>query len=292
MARIIGSIRPERIFGTNSSDSLLGLGGNDILTGSVGNDEMLGGNGFDTADYGRMGRAITLLTGGFINKGGLGVDRLTSVEQVIGAAGFANTIDGISGRTASLDVNLGANRLTVNNVPFLGTLTFSVVNFVNVRGTQNGDRIVGNSGNNFLDGQGGNDVLIGGGRGDRLVGGTGIDILNGAGAGSRGFLEVDILTGGLDQDGFILGDRAGSYYRAGGIRDYALITDFTPGDLIQLGAGEVYQTQRNASGFSVFVFRNGVADLIADVRTTTFVSLPSGPFRLASGQVFTGFIGA
>ncbi|WP_448597258.1 calcium-binding protein [Thermoleptolyngbya sp.] len=292
MARIIGSSRSERIWGTNSSDSLLGLGGNDVLTGSVGNDEMLGGDGFDTADYSRMGRAMTLLPGGLINKGGLGIDRLSNVEQVIGATGFANTIDGSSGRNASFDVNLGANRLTVNNVPFLGTLTFSMVNFVNVRGTQNGDRIVGNNGANLLDGQGGNDVLIGSGGSDRLVGGTGIDILNGAGAGSRGFLEVDILTGGLGQDGFILGDRAGSYYRAGGIRDYALITDFTPGDLIQLGAGETYQFQRNANGFGVFVFRNGVADLIADVRTTTFVSLPNGPFRLASGQVFTGFIGA
>lgn len=292
MARIIGSSRSERIFGTNSSDSLLGLGGNDILTGSIGNDEMLGGDGFDAADYSRMGRAMTLLPGGFINKGGLGVDRLNNVEQVIGATGFANTIDGISGRNASFDVNLGANRLTVNNVPFLGTLTFSVVNFFNVRGTQNSDRITGNNGTNFLDGQGGNDVLTGSGGSDRLVGGSGIDILNGAGAGSRGFLEVDILTGGLGQDGFILGDRAGSYYRAGGIRDYALITDFTPGDLIQLGAGEVYQTRRDSAGFDVFVLRNGGADLIADVRTTTFVPLPNGPFRLASGQTFAGFFGA
>jgi|GEM_PF-4325688 hypothetical protein len=36
----------------------------------------------------------------------------------------------------------------------------------------------------------------------------------------------------------------------------------------------------------------GVADLVADVRTTSSVPLPSGAFRLASGQVFGGFIGA
>ncbi|GAB4131636.1 MAG: hypothetical protein Fur0046_00730 [Cyanobacteria bacterium J069] len=292
MARVIGTNGSDRIFGSRFNDSLIGLNGNDILTGSVGNDEMLGGTGFDRVDYSRMGRAMTLLPGGFVSKSGLGVDRLNSVEQVVGAAGFANTIDGASGSTASFDVNLGANRLTVNNVPFLGTLTFSVVNFVNVRGTQTSDRIIGNNGANFLDGQGGNDVLIGGGGSDRLVGGNGVDILNGAGAGSRGFREVDILAGGTSQDGFILGDRAGSYYRAGGFTDYALITDFTQGDLIQLGAGEVYQTRRDSAGFDVFVLRNGGADLIADVRTTSFLPLPGGAFRLASGQVFAGFIGA
>jgi Ca2+-binding RTX toxin-like protein len=293
MAQVVGSNFSDRIFGTNASDSLFGLDGNDNLEGFAGDDLLAGGNGFDTADYSRLGRAVTLLPGGRVSKSGLGVDQFNSIERIVGAAGFANSIDGAGGSgRASFNVDLGANRLTVNNVPFLGTLNFTVQNFVNVRGTPSSDRIAGNNRANFLEGQGGNDTLTGSGGNDALVGGSGIDVLNGTDSFFRGFREVDRLAGGSGSDGFVLGDRSGSYYRFGGFSDYALIRDFSRGDLIQLGAGETYQTRRDSFGFDLFVFRGGVADLVADVRTTSSVPLPSGAFRLASGQVFGGFIGA
>lgn len=293
MALLVGTISSDRIFGTNDSDSLYGLGGNDLLEGFAGNDYMSGGEGFDTADYSRMGRALTLLPRGLVSKNGLGFDQLSSVEQVVGASGYNNAIDGSSGNgSTSFDINLGAERLAVNNVPGVGTLSLTVRNFVSVRGTQNSDVIVGSSKANYLDGQAGNDILIGSGGNDQLVGNAGIDILNGTSSSFRGFREIDQFNGGSGSDGFVLGDRLGSFYRSGGSTDYALIKDFSSSDRIQLGAGEVYQVRRDASGFDLFVIRNGVADLVADVRTTSAIRLPSGAFRLGSNQGFSVFIGA
>lgn len=292
MAVVVGNNLSNNVFGTNANDELYGLGGNDVLEGFAGNDFMDGGSGFDTANYSRIGRAITLLRGGFVSKGGLGVDRFLNVEQIIAPAGFANTIDGSAGGNTFFNINLGANSLVVNNVPGLGTLSFTVRNFVNARGTQNGDEIIGSNQANFIDGQGGNDLLIGSGGNDRVVGNSGVDIINGTSSTARGFREFDVLTGGTGNDGYILGDRAGSYYRAGGFSDFARITDFTVGDLIQLGAGETYQAIRDSFGFDVYVLRDGGADLIADVRTTSLIGIPSGAFSLGSNQEFGPFFGA
>jgi Ca2+-binding RTX toxin-like protein len=66
----------------------------------------------------------------------------------------------------------------VNNVPGLGTLTFTVSGFENVIGTAQNDSITGDNANNILSGGAGNDVL-GGSRGnDTLNGGAGIDTAN------------------------------------------------------------------------------------------------------------------
>ncbi|WP_179228311.1 calcium-binding protein [Leptolyngbya ohadii] len=294
MAVVVGTNNSEFVFGTNSNNELYGLGGNDTLRGFAGNDFMSGGAGFDTVDYSGLGRAVIILPGGVISKNGLGTDRLDfSVERIVGTAGQANTIDGAVGRGfASFNIDLSANRLTVNNLPGVGSVTFTVENFVNARGTVNRDTITGNSRANFIDGFSGDDVLTGSGGNDSLVGGAGIDILNGTSSAFRGNREIDLLRGDAGADGFVLGDRGGSYYRNGGVSDYAIISDFSSNDLIQLGAGDVYQAQRDGAGFDLFVVRNGVRDLVADVRTTSFIRLPSGTFRVASGQVAGNFLGA
>jgi Ca2+-binding RTX toxin-like protein len=293
MFEIIGSNFSDYLPGTNFDDDMYGFDGDDLIEGFAGNDFVNGGAGFDTMDYSRAGRAVTLLPGGRISKGNLGTDQVIGVERVVGARGFANLIDGASGSgQASFEIDLGANSLVVNDVPFLGTISFTVENFVNVRGTPSDDTIAGNRAANFLDGWSGDDFLIGRGGNDTLVGNAGVDVLIGTDSSARGFREVDRLTGGLNGDGFVLGDRSGSYYRAGGFADYAIITDFSSNDIIQLGAREVYQARRDATGFDLFVLRNGVFDLIADVRTTSSIRLPSGNFRLASNQTFGNFLGA
>ncbi|MBD1852948.1 calcium-binding protein [Cyanobacteria bacterium FACHB-502] len=292
MAIVYGTNNSDFISGNNSNNQLYGFGGNDTLRGFAGNDLLAGGTGFDTADYSNLGRAITVLPGGSVSKNGLGTDRLDSVERIVGAFGQANAIDGTGGRGfAWFNVNLGSNQLTVNGLPGIGSLSFTVQNFANVRGTVNADTITGNSAGNFIDGWGGNDTLIGSGGNDALVGNAGIDVLVGTDSLFRGNREIDSLTGGTDADGFVLGDRNGSYYRGGGFSDYALIRDFSSNDLIQLGKGEVYQAQRDSAGFDLYVVRNGVRDLVADVRTTSFVGLPAGTFSLASGQRFGNFLG-
>jgi Ca2+-binding RTX toxin-like protein len=107
----------------------------------------------------------------------LGTDTLRQVEIIKGASGKANTINGATATagTATLNVNLSTNSLQVNNIPVLGTLNFTVQNFVNVTGTTNGDTIRGNSLNNTLNGNSGNDLLEGGSGNDTLTGGSGAD---------------------------------------------------------------------------------------------------------------------
>ncbi|MEO1209687.1 MAG: calcium-binding protein [Cyanobacteria bacterium J06638_20] len=288
-----GAAGNDTLAGGLGSDRMFGGSNNDVMIGSSGNDFMSGGSGIDTADYSRLGRAMTLGRAGTVNKNGLGFDRLDGVERVIGAQGFANWISGQgdSGRT-SFAVNLAANRLTVNGIPGIGNFTFTAINFANVFGTRNNDNLIGNSGRNILNGANGNDTLIGSGGNDTLVGGAGVDILNGTNSRLRGNREVDRLIGGFNPDGFVLGDRRGSYYGSAGFGDFAQITDFGSTDLIQLGVGELYRATRDAAGFNLFVLRSGRFDFIADVRTNSAISLPSGNFSLASGQTFGNFVGA
>jgi Ca2+-binding RTX toxin-like protein len=70
---------------------------------------------------------------------------------------------------------------------------------------------------------------------DLLEGNDGADTLNGTSDSALGANEIDTLTGGLGADVFILGDASNAYYNtASGRGDYAIITDFSAGDIIQL----------------------------------------------------------
>jgi hypothetical protein len=88
------------------------------------------------------------------------------------------------------------------------------------------------------------DTLIGGSRADSLygdnfydslVGNNGADTLNGTSSTALGSNEIDTLTGGGGNDFFVLGDATNAYYNTGArASDYAVITDFSVGDKIQL----------------------------------------------------------
>lgn len=290
------------IFGTQNNDRLLGSVGNDIFVSSPGNDVIIGGSGFDTVDYSNFKQAISLFPRGGIGKGSFGTDQILNVERIIAPNVQGNTINASSGSGgASLNVDLSQNRLTVNNIPTIGSLNFQVVNFTNVLGTANRDQVIGNNFNNTIDGfagndslfgAGGNDLLIGSAGNDLVVGDAGNDILLGSNQFSRGKGELDVLVGGSNNDAFILGDRSGSYYGFVGNADYAQISDLSRGDVIQLGIGETYFARPDAAGFDLFVARGSVFDLVADVRSTFAASLPVGTFTLASGQSLGIFLGA
>ena len=98
-----------------------------------------------------------------------------------------NTIDTSSaGSPVSINVDLNTNTLNVNNIPVVGPLSRTVINFDNVEGTDQGDsifgynqrnRLFGNGGSDIIDGRGGNDYLEGGTGNDTILGGDGKDIL-------------------------------------------------------------------------------------------------------------------
>ena len=206
-------------FGTSGNDTLIGTEAEDTLFASIGNDLLDGNGGADTADYSSLGEAITLERAGAINKGSLGNDQILDIERIIGAEGQANAIDGstgISGET-SFTINLGTKRLTVNDIPTLGEVTFRVENFVNATGTSRGDSIVGNNSNNLFSGGSGNDGLSGVGGNDTLLGNAGNDIIIGGS-------DADTLVGGQDNDTY----------------KYNFISDSSPTstDLIEFQPGE------------------------------------------------------
>ncbi|MGB3638637.1 MAG: calcium-binding protein [Rivularia sp. (in: cyanobacteria)] len=208
---IVGTPFNDYINTTFRNDLVIALGGDDVIRGSFGNDIFVGGDGKDTADYSNLGQAVTLEAAGVVNKGFFGTDQLYEIEKIIGAKGQANAIDGSTGMssTTSLNVNLAQQSLLVNGVPGLGTLKFQVQNFVNVTGTSQGDTIIGDNNNNFLDGRGGNDTVFGLGGNDTVRGGAGNDVIGGGNKGnifiSRFSDGNDIVQGGSGNDSLIGG---------------------------------------------------------------------------------------
>lgn len=173
---LIGGGGKDTIDGGNGSDEIDAENGNDLIIGSSGDDFIDGGNKNDTVDYSRLGEAIALQATGLISKGSLGTDQILNVETIIGATGRTNLIDGstrTSGST-SFDVDFSAESLTVQNVPGLGNINFTVKNFINVIGTAQDDDIVGNSSNNVLQGNAGAD-FFGGTAGDDTIAGNRLD---------------------------------------------------------------------------------------------------------------------
>lgn len=183
--------------GTETNDSLFGLDGEDTLNASIGNDLLDGGDGIDTADYTSLDSPITLERAGAVNKGLLGNDQILDIERIIGAEGQANAIDGSTGlsdeTSFTINLQLKSNQLTVNDVPGLGDLVFTVENFTDVTGTSQGDSIVGGNPNNLFRGGSGNDGVSGVGGNDTLFGEAGNDVLIGG-------RDADVLVGGEDND--------------------------------------------------------------------------------------------
>jgi Ca2+-binding RTX toxin-like protein len=190
---IVGSDSPDILFGTDQDDVISALGGDDTIIGTTGNDFINGGDGLDTVDYADFGEAVTILPAGAFDNGGQ--TQLASIEKIIGATGQNNTIDGstVTSGTTSIDVDLSQDSLIVENIPTIGSLNFSVENFVKVVGTSNNDSIVGDQSNNDLRGRAGDDEITGGGSNDILVGNRGIDRLNGTDSLLRGANEQDLI---------------------------------------------------------------------------------------------------
>lgn len=189
----------------------------DLFRGSGGNDTFNGGNGFDTVDYSSLGGAvgvpqkITLLPSGRVEKGisgGFGTDQLNSIEKIIANSNANNNLIDASTAAAgaSISVNLSTSNLIVRAIPGLGNLTFEVVNFDDVIGTDSHDIITGDSQNNALRGRGGNDILNGGAGNDFLNGGEGDDSLTG-GSGVDTFVYNSLSHGGDTITDFLTGER-------------------------------------------------------------------------------------
>jgi Ca2+-binding RTX toxin-like protein len=308
---IEGTDAPDILNGTDGNDTISALEGDDTIFGSLGQDRVDGDADSDTVDYSSLNATITLFPQGLLDNGDPQTSQLVDMETIIAASGQPNTIDASAVTTdlgATLDIDLGANQLTIDNIPQLGTQNFTVQNFVNVNGTQNADSIIGSNEANTINGNGGNDILTGAGGSDAITGGDGNDTLSGTNSSAKGVGELDNLSGSAGTDKFILGDTSGAFYDTQGGDDFATISDFGRGEQIQLGTGDTYQIERGSGNFQVFVTTDGAKDLIADVtfgssttsnaRSTdaitddTLAEIPEGEFTISAGEDLGIFVGA
>ncbi|ERN43214.1 hypothetical protein KR51_00001110 [Rubidibacter lacunae KORDI 51-2] len=204
----------DTIFLSNDGfdDTVLAQSGDDtILIGDrTGNNTIDGGSGVDTVDYSALGESITLNALGKITKASGGVDRIQSVEVIIGAigAGIVNTIDGspVEGfnNTGSFNVNLANNSLIISGSPG-GPLSFTVQNFTNVVGTQNDDTITGDEQSNTFFGSLGNDTFNGGSLGGTTLPDNAIDTVDYSDLGLTISLENLGLINKIDAEGNVIG---------------------------------------------------------------------------------------
>jgi Ca2+-binding RTX toxin-like protein len=172
--------------------------------------------------------------------GGLGNDTYivdNAADVVSETSALATEIDTVK---SSVSRALGANQ---ENLVLTGTVP------INGTGNELNNRMTGNASTNIFKGGAGNDSLTGGGGDDRLTGAATTALFGAA--------EIDTLIGGDGLDRFILGVATSRLYDNGtlgtaGTNGYALITDFTTGDTLQLkGAATQYLLGASPVGLPV-----------------------------------------
>jgi Ca2+-binding RTX toxin-like protein len=259
---LLGGNDADSLLGGAENDSLLGEAGDDRLFGETGNDTLLGGDGSDTLDGG---------TGVDSLLGGAGDDFYT-IEILADAV-----VEVAGGGTDSVLANINGYTLTENvEVLILGA---AIAGY-------------GNSGANTLVGSANGDLLVGNGGNDSISGGGGGDRLQGANAATLGRGEIDTLTGGAGVDVFVLGNSSGVFYNDGilpspGTADYALITDFTPGqDILALkGSAANYSLGEHGliglSGTGLFLV-GSTNELVAVIQSAGAAATPANTINTAS----------
>lgn len=162
-----------------------------------------------------------------------------------------------------------------------------------LRGRQGDDKLFGVQGKDKLIGDRGDDVLIGGEDSDRLIGGSGDDLLIGVSVESftPGADEIDTLTGNRGSDTFVLGDALEVYYNDDdahtlGLKDFAIIKDF------DLHESDVIRLHGSADNYSLlsfnqntFIFNNAegqTSELIGVVAGVNNLQLDGDAFEFAS----------
>jgi VCBS repeat-containing protein len=181
----------ENLGGSNHNDVLTGNGGNNILEGAGGNDIITGNGGIDTASYEHAGAGVTVslaLQGVAQDTVGAGTDTLSGIanlrgggnddiltgqehDNVIEGGGGNDVLDGGASNSgeifgdwvtyehaaAGVTVDLGLQGSAQNT---FGAGTDTLTNFENLVGSNFGDVLTGNSGNNVLTGLGGTDTFV------------------------------------------------------------------------------------------------------------------------------------
>lgn len=250
----VGGAGVNVIIGNDLHNWLGGSAGTNIISGGAGNDFIVGGfTQTDVASYTDAMSAVTVNlgnTGAQRTGSGSGVDRLISIEHLLGSSfddwllgdGSSNQLIGYAGNdnilggsgndildggqgVNAIDGGLGLDTASYGtsgvNVSvnlgikaFQSTSTVSVdrlLSIESVSGSQYGDILIGDLVANQLYGQAGNDKLFGADGNDTVTGGAGDDFVG----------------GGLGSDVFVFGftNSYGNY----GAEGVDIVTDFQNG---------------------------------------------------------------
>ena len=170
---LVGTQYDDAISGFGGNDTISGLGGDDILNGDDGDDVLDGGSGDDTLSGGDGDDTLKGGPGTDILDGGAGNDTVTYEDA-----------------QSAVQIDLRDPSSQVGPPEGLDTL----ISIENVIGSNFGDSLTGDDGDNVLSGGGGMDFLTGFGGNDTLLGGAGNDIFMDGGAGD------DIIDGGAGVD--------------------------------------------------------------------------------------------
>jgi Ca2+-binding RTX toxin-like protein len=269
-----GNTLDNRLTGNSAGNALTGGAGNDTLDGQGGVDILVGGTGNDSYDVDNAGdvvienaasgadtvrSTVTHILGSNIENLALnGAVAINGTGNTLGNTltgnGAANRLNGLTGAD-SMGGGLGNDTYFVDNIgdvvteaPAAGTdttqssvthtlaanvenLILTGVGAINGTGNTLGNTLAGNTTSNTLNGGAGNDLLLGGSGNDTLAGASAVAPFGAA--------EIDTLTGGTGNDTFVLGVAGSISYNdaitgTAGASGYALITDFSPGDKLQL----------------------------------------------------------
>ena len=175
---ITGDDNDNVLLGGGGDDVIDGGGGGDVVEGGAGNDVVSGGAGRDTVRGGAGDDDLFGNAGDDTLEGGAGDDSLDGGagddlliggegdDAITGGAG-TDTVD-YSGAGNGVNVDLGAGTAT-------GEGNDTIEGVERIRGSEFGDELTGDDGDNRIEGRGGDDVIRGGGGADDLRGGAGDD---------------------------------------------------------------------------------------------------------------------
>lgn len=339
--QISGNAGNNSLYGGAGNDALSGREGNDFLEGGAGADRLYGGAGFNMASYDGSAAAVAVNLGTHTASGGDAQgDQLSQITDLYGS-GFNDTLTGdstgnwlygdsgadrISGGVGDDVLIGGAGADVLNGGPGVDAASYAdswtgvYVSLLSGRGgygtaegdalsdisdligSDFGDSMYGDNGDNWIGGGGGVDALRGEGGNDTLRGGAGADFLyGGAGynaasyTGSADAVTVNLTTGaasGGDAQGdklyqitdligsgladTLTGNGNGNWLFGGDGRDWLI--GQAGNDVLQGGIGG--DALVGGAGADIFWYRDAADSGVSDLARDQIVDFTRGSDRI------------
>ena len=239
---LTGGGQADQLYGQNDNDTIFAGGGNDLVYGGDGDDLMEGQNGDDSL-YGGLGNDR------LIGKNGDDVLIAAAGDDILNGGAGNDSFNGGSGRDilyidhldSVINGGNGFDRVIVTAGSQAITMDLGVTSIEQIWGSDFGDTLDGSSSASFIKvfGGDGNDTFIGSDFGDRLYGEAGDDMMTGGLGNDRFFFETGYGNDTITDFGAEGRDRID--FKAAGITDISQLTISQVGadTLVEYGADSI-----------------------------------------------------